>query len=149
MSIQNQENTIEQFFKEYETQFNKNLLDDTSNGNDTSSAFADCFITASPEGIVCGKNDEQFLAAIPQGYEFYRLAGIRCMKIVATERTFIDILHAMVKVTWRSEYTNKAGVEGNITFDVTYLLRIEGESCRIFAYITGDEQAALKEHGLI
>jgi len=37
-----------------------------------------------------------------------------------------------------------------IEFDNIYVLRIEtGQEPQIFAYITGDEQQVLKDHGLI
>jgi hypothetical protein len=62
--------------------------------------------------------------------------------------TLIDDLHYSVKVYWRYTF-EKDGREGTIDFHNTYFLTtIEGEP-KIFAYIVGDEQKALKEHGLI
>jgi hypothetical protein len=36
-----------------------------------------------------------------------------------------------------------------IDFDVTYLLHLESGAPQIFAYVAGDEQGALREHGLV
>lgn len=144
-----QEHTITQFFRTYEDSFNRGLSGNVSDIAGTAAAFADCFIAAGPAGVQCGRNDEQFLATIPQGYEFYRSVGISSMNIVSTRRTDIDGLHVMVTVTWKCEYRNKEDVAGSMVFDVSYLLQMIKESCKIFAYITGDEPTALKEHGLI
>ena len=149
MSHISQQETLERFFKSYEEGFNRALTDNAPDIMASAAAFADCFVAASPAGVQCGKNDAQFLAAIPQGYEFYRSIGITSMSIVSLKTTFIDSLHAMVTVTWRSDYINRSGVEGSIIFDVTYILQMIGGSFRIFAWITGDEQAELKAHGLV
>jgi len=37
----------------------------------------------------------------------------------------------------------------NIDFDVIYLLQYRDQHLKIFAYITGDEQAELQKNGLI
>lgn len=112
-------------------------------------AFADCFIEASPLGINCGKNDEQFKIGIPQGYTFYKNIGITSMDIIAKEINILDTYHAMIKIHWRSAFIKKNKSAGNIEFDVIYFVQTKGKQNKIFAYITGDEQTVLKENGLI
>jgi hypothetical protein len=55
----------------------------------------------------------------------------------------------MARVFYSSEYERSVGDLVTIDFDVTYMLHIEGATPRIFAYVAGDEQAALRENGLL
>ena len=140
---------IENFFNLYAERFNKFLVEGVVDAEETSGCFSDCFIESSPVGVICGKNDEQFKEVIPQGYAFYKSIGISSMDIVSKDITVLDDYHAMVKVHWNSAFTGTDSLEGSIQFDVIYFLQTMGEEFKIFAYITGDEQAALKENGLI
>ncbi len=141
---------IERFFAGYAARFNRALGDaPVVDVEGTASAFADCFIEASPRGVNCGKNDSQFRAMIPQGVEFYRRIGTTSMAITSLNVTELDGFHAMVKVRWDSRYRRKDGREERIEFDVIYLVQTLGETPRIFAYITGDEEKALHEKGLL
>lgn len=142
--------TLEKFFRDYETRTNNALKDEPEvNADETASAFANCFVEASPVGIVCGENDDKFLEAIPAGYENYRSIGTKSMNITAMEFTEIDELHAMAKVHWDSRYEKNDGEKVQIEFDVTYFVQIKNGEPKIFAYITGDEQKALADHGLV
>ena len=142
------EESIGQFFKAYESRFNAALA-----GNDdvegTRRSFADCFIEASPAGIQCAKNDEQFSARIPKGNAFYRSIGTTVMKITGMEIDILDDWHAMVEVYWHSRYRKNNGPEEIIDFSVFYLLQELNNELKIFAYITGDEQKILREKGLL
>jgi hypothetical protein len=85
---------------------------------------------------------------IPKGHEFYRSIGTTLMKVSSLEVTQLDDLHWMSRVHWDSRYM-KEGVETRIEFDVIYFLRMQDLEPKIFAYITGDEQRVLKDHGLL
>ena len=141
---------LQHFFAEYAARFNRALQDPPEEDVEaTAGAFADCFIEASPLGVNCGKNDEQFRAMIPQGNAFYRGIGTKAMKITRLEITSLDDWHAMTKVYWDSRYVKQNGEEVQLEFDVIYLLQIRDGIPKIFGYITGDEQKVLKEHGLM
>jgi hypothetical protein len=143
------QSSLRKFFAEYEARMNKALGEPPEiDVEATAEAFADCFVEASPVGIVCG-NKEQLRPQIPKGYEFYRSIGTTFMKIMGLETTQLDNLHTMAKVHWDSRYVKKDGKKVQIEFDVIYLLQLIGDTPKIFAYITGDEQKVLKEHGLI
>jgi hypothetical protein len=71
------------------------------------------------------------------------------MDILSMQITILDNLHAIVKIHWNISYVRKNRIKGDIAFDVFYLLQKTGDDVRIFGYITGDEQQALKEEGLI
>jgi hypothetical protein len=62
-------NQMEDFFAAYAAGFNRALADVPEiDVEATAGAFADCFIAANPNGVSCGKNDEQFRAQIPEGF---------------------------------------------------------------------------------
>lgn len=149
IQLENNKPLLEQFFSQYAERFNRALRGEKPDTEGTIHSFAACFIEANPTGVMCGQNDNKFKEAIPQGYEFYRSIGITAMKITSTEITLLDELHSMVKVGWRSEFIRKDQSSGNIDFMVIYLLQMMDNAPRIFAYITGDEQAALKANGLV
>jgi hypothetical protein len=46
-------------------------------------------------------------------------------------------------------FVTKDKREGAIDFEVIYLLQLRDERIKIFAYITGDEQKAFKDAGLL
>jgi hypothetical protein len=143
---------IRSFFERYAMSFNKALKQGPQNIDidDTAGAFAEYFVEASPQGITAGKNDEQFRAMIRQGYNYYRSIGVSSMNILNTDISVINRLHFMVKVQWKSCFLKKDNSNGSIEFHVTYLLQsLKDSQYRIFAYVTGDEQAALREIGLI
>lgn len=141
---------LTQFFGNYEARTNRALADPPEvDVEATAGAFAECFIEANPNGVVCGKNDEHFRESIPKGLEFYRSIGTKSMKIVSLTPTALDGGHAMAKVHWRAEYEKKEGEERGIDFAVLYLLQMVGKEPKIFGYITGDEQKAYEEMGLV
>jgi hypothetical protein len=147
MSIQHHE--IDNFFNRYEARVNQALAGTEPNIDETANSFAEHFIEASPLGVNAGKNDEKFREMIPQGWTFYKNIGIRSMDILSKQITILDEFHALVKIHWNSSFVRKDKSEGAISFDVFYLLQKRDDNIRIFAYITGDEQQALKDEGLI
>lgn len=141
-------NNLEDFFMGYEARFNQSLAG-SIDVEGTANTFANCFIEANPFGVNCGKNDDQFRAMIPRGYEFYKSIGTKSMKILSLKITSLDDYHSMANVHWQAIYSKKDGSEESIEFDVIYFIQTAGEQPKIFAYITGDEQGVLRERGLI
>lgn len=139
---------VEKFFDRYAANFNDSL-----SGNidieTTVNSFANSFVAASPVGIDCGGNDENFRDVIVQGYDFYRSAGIEQMNIIGNEITWLDEMHAMCRVKWSADYSKKKGERGQVTFDVIYFVQFKDYTCKIFAYITGDENKVFKKLGLL
>jgi hypothetical protein len=141
---------LKQFFAEYEARFNKAISEPPEiDVQGTAAAFSDCFIEASPTGVVCGKNDEQFRAQIPKGLEFYRSIGTKSMLIASLSITSLDDRHSLAKVHWKAQYQKRDGQQEKIDFDVIYLVQTIGGKPKIFAYIVGDEERYLRERGLI
>jgi hypothetical protein len=146
---------IKAFFQDYEDRFARALEGDNKiegavdDIEGTVNAFAENFIEANPAGVIVGKNDESFRKMIPKGNEFYRSIGTRSMKIRDIEITMLNDYHVLATVDWDSRYERTDGKSIAIEFQVIYLLQYRDDALKIFAYITGDEQKALKEAGLI
>jgi hypothetical protein len=139
---------IDAFFDDYEKLFNRSLQQEPD-VEQTVKAFASCFVEANPAGINCGKNDDEFRKQIPKGYAFYKSIGTRSMSIRSKNISQLDELHCMTKLDWTASYRKKDGKEESIDFSVIYFTQMQKGRPKIFAYITGDEQKVLKEHGLI
>lgn len=137
----------EAFFQEYEDRFNQGLAG-KPDVEGTAAAFAESFIESSPAGVNAAKSGAEFRKVIPQGIEFYKSIGTQSMKIKALAVTLIDDFHVMAKVHWDSRYQLQ-GRDVSIEFDVVYFLRYFDGVLKIFAYVTGDEQKLLEEHGLV
>jgi len=142
------EQSIKAFFNAYESRFNTSLTG-RIDVEGTMQSFANCFVEATPAGITCGKNDEQFREAIPKGIEFYKSIGTTEMKILAMDITVLDDFHAMAEIYWEAIYNTKDGKEEVIEFTVIYFVQGLNDQIKIFAYITGDEQKVLRDRGLI
>lgn len=54
----------------------------------------------------------------------------------------------MADVDWDFAYTDKAGKSGHVTFTNFYCITTAGGAPKIFAYVTPDEEQAMKDHGL-
>ena len=62
----------------------------------------------------------------------------------------VNQISTTARTHWWSSYRRKSGEPVEIEFDNIYVLRIAtGQEPQIFAYVTGDEQQVLKDHGLI
>lgn len=138
---------IEQFFEAYEKRLAEGLAGNAV-AEETAKAFADFFVEASPVGIIGGENNQEFRDRVPKGYDFYRSTGITKMEIRQLDITELNELHYMVEVYWESFY-EKDGQPDSIEFSVIYFLQHLNGTLKVFAYITGDEQAILKERGLV
>jgi len=138
---------IEKFFEDYQTRFADGLAGQPD-VDAIAGVFADFFVEASPVGVSGGKNDEGFKQAIPKGYDFYRSIGTTEMKINQLSIRDLDDFHYEAEAYWEAIY-DKNGESQSIEFNVIYYLQHLNDRLKIFAYITGDEQKVLKEHGLI
>jgi hypothetical protein len=143
------ERVLVKFMADYEAHVNRALTDGHIDPEEAAAAFMGCFIAATPHEVVCNENDDRFQAAIPRGFEFYRLIGTKAMKIAALTMTELDDFHAMVKARWHSRYEREGTSEIHIDFDVIYLFHLGGDRPRIFGYIAGDEEKVLRDHGLV
>lgn len=111
--------------------------------------FADHFVGAGTAGVMGGEGGAGLARAIAAGIDGYRRIGATGFVVEAVAVTAIDPLHDMARVSWRFDYRRPGdGQEGAIRFQNVYLLTRAAGGTKIFAWITADEQAALRAHGL-
>ena len=112
-------------------------------------SFAPYFVASSPGGVMGGANDDAFREMVPKGFAHYRNVGGKHMTIKGIRVIELDRLHAVADVDWQFDYVNKAGKAGHVTFTNFYFVTIADGSAKVFAYVTPDEEQAMREHGLL
>ncbi|HSX60151.1 MAG TPA: hypothetical protein VLF18_08135 [Tahibacter sp.] len=142
------ETRVHAFFDAYARRFNEALLGKPVDVRGVTDAFADYFVEASPAGVRGGRNGLLFRLRVPLGFRHYRKIGTTAMRIAKVTVTPLDDLHLMARVRWDSRYRRKDGVIERIEFENLYFLQMCNGEPRIFAYVTGDEAALLREHGI-
>ncbi|MBL7931525.1 MAG: hypothetical protein JNL60_06480 [Bacteroidia bacterium] len=140
---------ITDFFSSYELNFNRGITEGGAAVKENiSKSFTDCFIESIPSGVMCVKNDNEFVQMVAKGFLFYEGIGSKSMHVTSIEIIDLDEMHALAKVKWRyTALKNKSEIV--IDFENSYFLRIDENGVRIFGYVAGDEQKALKEAGLV
>ncbi len=139
---------VEKLFARYEEVFNRALVGD-SDPDAIASLYATDVIGAAPAGVRAARNDDKFRASLAQGYAQYRAIGTREMRIRALHRMPIDTHHCIVRVGWAATYARADLPATTIDFDVHYLVQVLKGEARVFGWITGDEQALLRQHGIV
>jgi len=140
--------TIADFFAGYVDAFNRSLAE-TVDTEGIQRHFSSCFVGAGPQGVQCGQNDEQFTEMLQQGYAFYRQVGTKSMSVRNVTTTPIDDAHWLARVAYRAHYVKPGGEPLDLDFEVSYMLAEREEAYEIFAFVTGDEMALYREHGLL
>jgi hypothetical protein len=142
------ESSVRTFFERYESFF-KQSLDGKMDMDEVASLYASEFIAASPAGVTTGKNDDQLKQAMAQGYARYRAIGVKDMRVRNVRLSPIDELHCVAHVAWTATYARKVQADLAIDFDVHYFVQtLDGEP-KVFGWVSGDEQALLRKHGII
>jgi Domain of unknown function (DUF4440) len=142
------ETSVRKLFERYESVFNSSLHGDVEM-DEVAALYAPEFIAASPAGVVTGKNDEQLKHVMAQGYARYRAIGTKEMRIRGLRISPIDEHHCIAHVAWTATYVRKDQPDLAIDFDVHYLIQQLGAEPKVFGWVSGDEHALLKEHGII
>jgi hypothetical protein len=141
------EAAVRGLFERYERFFNRSLGGKVDM-NEFASLYASEFIGASPAGVRTGKNDDQFKQAMAQGYDHYRAIGTKEMRIRNIHLSPIDEIHCVAHVSWTATYARKDRPDVAIDFDVHYLVQMLSGGPKVFGWVSGDEQALLKQHGI-
>jgi hypothetical protein len=142
------ETSVREFFERYESFFNQSLHGNTEI-DDVAEFYASQFIAASPTGVMTRKNDAQFKQMMAQGYARYRAIGTKEMRIRDIRLSPIDDHHCVAHVAWRASYARKGHADVTIDFDLHYFVLKLDEEPKIFGWVSGDEQALLRQHGII
>lgn len=139
---------IAAFFESYANLYNRALSGENVFG-EIMGRFSPRFIAAGPDGVSTGKQDAAFRRALTKGYAFYRSIGTRKMTAKRVEATRIDANHCMAKVFYCADYRKADGSDLKLEFDVTYFLDVTTTRPKIFGFVSGDEMALYRQHGLL
>lgn len=142
------EDSIRAFFARYERLFAQALAGE-ADMEELAALYAPEFIAASPAGVNAGRNDDQLRQAMAQGYAHYRTIGTKAMTIRAIRLSPMDALHCLAHVGWRAVYDRGEAPDVTIDFEVHYLVQILDGTPRVFGWVTGDEEALLKQRGIL
>ena len=140
--------TVKALFGRYERLFRTALTGDVDM-DEVASSYAAAFIAASPAGVRVGQNDEQLKQAMQQGFEHYRRIGTKDMRLRDVRIAPIDAQHCLAHVAWTGLYDRAGEPDISIDFEVHYLVQQLEGAPKIFGWISGDEQAVLKQHGIV
>lgn len=139
---------VMEFFERYECFF-MDSLNGKVNADEIASLYASEFIAASEKGVMAGKNDAGFMHAMEQGCEYYRSIGTKSMHVRNVDISPIDAMHCVAHVAWTAKYSTEKNPNIEIDFDVHYLMQELDGKLQVFGWVSGDEQEALKQHGVI
>jgi hypothetical protein len=142
------ESSVRKFFERYESFFNQSL-NGKINMDEVASLYASEFIAASPAGVMTGKNDDQLKHVLAQGYAHYRAIGTKAMRMRNVRLSPIDERHCVAHVAWTATYARKDQADVAIEFDVHYFVQTLDDEPKVFGWVSGDEQALLRKHGII
>lgn len=142
------EHAVRQLFERYERLFNQ-ALHGQADLEALAALYAPEMIGAAPAGVRTASNDGQFKAALAQGYAQYRAIGTQEMHVRSLRVSKIDALHGMAQVEWSATYLRKDGTNVTIDFAVHYLVQMQDGAPKVFGWISGDEQALLRQHGIV
>jgi len=141
------ETGVRKLFERYERFFNRSLGGDIDTA-EMAALYAAEFIASSPAGVMTGRNDDRFRQAMAQGYAHYRAIGTKGMRIRDVRLSGIDDHHCVAHVAWTATYVREGQPDIAIDFEVHYFVRTLEGTPKVFGWVSGDEQALLREHGI-
>ncbi|MDX8527577.1 nuclear transport factor 2 family protein [Mesorhizobium sp. MSK_1335] len=139
---------VQKFFKAYGKVYN-DAVDGNVDMDNFGAMYSTGFVSVTPAGVMAGENGKQFQDMMRKGFEAYRAMGSKTMTCKDVSVTAIDQDHCVAKVQWSGEYERKNNENVTIDFEVDYLVERRDGSLKVFGWITGDEQAVFKKHGLL
>ena len=142
------EASVRKFFRRYESFFNRSLRGDMDM-DQAATLYASEFIAASPAGVSTGKNDQQLKQFMADGYARYRAVGTKEMRLRDVEISPIDEYHCVAHVAWTATYSREHQPDVAIDFNVHYFVQKLEDEPKVFGWVSGDEQALLRKHGII
>jgi len=141
------EAVIRELFDRYENFFNRSLIDGVD-ASELSRLYAEEFIGAGPSGVKAGRNDADFGRSMAQSYDYYRRIGTKHMRMTDIRLSRIDEHHSLAHVGWTASYARDDGSLAAIDFDIHYFVQVLNGQAKVFGWVSGDEQALLKQHGI-
>lgn len=135
---------IEEFFARYEkgsNSFDPDLM---------SSLYTAEFMAGDPNGVSCGRNDQELRESFVKRKEFFQQIGFKRARILHVEATSLDEKYTMAKVHWHMTFEKQQGHPLDFKFFITYFLYDQGDGPKAAFWIShDDEQRVMREAGLI
>jgi hypothetical protein len=135
---------IDDFFARYEegaNSFDPDLL---------CSQYTTEFMAAGPNGVACGRNDQELSKAFVRRHELFRQIGFRRAKILHVHAMPLDDHYTMAKVHWHLTFEKQPHHPLDFKFFITYFLYDPGTGPKVAFWISHeDEQRVMREAGLI
>lgn len=142
------EASVRKLFERYERSFNRSLKGDVDM-TEIASLYTVNVIAATPAGVTTRKNDDRLKQVMRQGFAHYRAIGNKEMRLRGVNLAPIDESHCLAHVGWTATYARANQPDLSIDFDVHYFVRTFGGVAKVFGWVSGDEQALLKKHGIV
>lgn len=142
------ESAVGKLFERYENWFGKALAGEAGM-EEVAALYASDMIAASPFGVRSGRNDARFRQVMAEGYARYRAMGTRGMRIRHLRLSAIDERHCVAHVGWTATYARDDLPETVVEFEVHYLVQVLAGEAKVFGWVSGDEQALLRQHGIV
>ena len=142
------EASARKLFERYERFFNKSLRGPLA-AADAPSLLASASLAAPPAWLMTGQHAVHSKQVMSKVYAPYRMLVTKEMRIRTPRLSPIDEHHCVAHVAWTATFARKRQPDVAIDFDVHYFVqRLDGTS-KVFGWASGDEQALLKEHGIV
>lgn len=142
------EEAVQNLFRRYERFFAQGLAGDFDE-TAARALYAPEFIAAWSGGVKAGKNNGALIKALRKDLERNRELGTQAMRAQRVDISPIGAHHVVALVAWAATYRRDDLPETVIEFDVHYLVQLENGEAKVFGWVVGDEQALLKQHGVI
>jgi hypothetical protein len=135
---------VRRFFARYEegaNSFDPELM---------SSLYLAEFMAGDPNGVSCGKNDDNLKASFSQRKAFFEQIGFRRAKVLNMDATPLDGRYTTAKIHWQMTFEKDPGNPLDFRFFITYFLFDPGSGPKAAFWISHeDEQAVMRDAGLI
>jgi hypothetical protein len=142
------ETSVRKLFERYERVFKRSLAGDMDL-DQAAALYAAEFIAATPAGVRTGKNDDGLKEIMTRGYARERAIGMKDMALRHVRLSPIDDRHCVAHVAWTATYARNDRPDAAIDFDVHYFVQTRDGEPKVFGWVSGDEQALLRAHGVI
>ncbi len=120
-SLKSEASSLEDFFQRYGSKF----LD----AEGLSEFYGECAMWAGPSFVGCIRGKDEVAQAMKSVTEYQNKTGMKSLVPISVEKMTVDELHCWTKVKWSATF-EKTG-DRRIKFDVSYLLRTEGDQNKI------------------
>lgn len=115
------------------------------------SFFAETVLALGVDGSLnaAATGDQAFGDMLIGMYGFYKAMGTRRMTVDRVDVSPLYQNHDRVQVFYRADFLKPDGSAVTIPFDLVYLVQRRDSGPAIFAFISADEMALYRRHGLV